>query len=727
MKDTPYIAHRAEDGRIQTVREHLIGTSKLAGDFAAAFGYKEWGELCGLLHDVGKYSKAFQARIRGSGKKVDHSTAGAVETMKMGAVPASFCVAGHHGGLPDGGNHKTDTGEEGTLFGRIRKTIPDYSAWKEDVDLPPLPSMGAQKGFVEQAFLTRMLYSSLVDADYLDTEKFMRPHDVQRGGGENMEQLLEKLMDYITRKKFLSPLKSEGTTDKESLNQYRADTLSSCIRGAKQSPGLFSLTVPTGGGKTIASLAFALHHAVQHGLDRIIYVIPYCSIIDQTAEVFRNILGSENVLEHHSGVVYDMDEDGCVDQGKAKMALAAENWDAPVVVTTSVQFFESLYASKPSRCRKLHNIASSVIILDEAQMMPFACLMPCVSALGQLALHYRASVVLCTATQPSLDGLFARLAPQLTRRELYPRTTELYQKLRRVTYVHAGKMTNVQLAEELQAHKCVLCIVNRRSQAKELYDRLSGEGNVHLSTLMYPEHRSRVIREVRDRLAQGLPCRVISTSLIEAGVDLDFPVVYRAEAGLDSIIQAGGRCNREGKQNAQDSRVIVFQSEDAAPKMLAANVGAMQETVTRHTDLGSPEAIQAYFRSLMSLKGEQAMDQHKVLKAFEEGDEGKIFPFREVAKRFALIDTKTKTVYIPKEEGAQLVQELQNGEASKQLFQRLGRYSVAVYAQDFEALERVGDIAMVGEEAAVLSNLTLYDENTGLSLNAQEGKHYFIE
>ncbi len=398
------IAHKREDGQIQTIPEHLEGTAVLAEEFASKFGAGELGHLAGMAHDIGKYSEDFQKRILENGPKVDHSSAGAYECAIRGLNPAAFSVAGHHTGLPDLGGK--DDVEEGTLRGKLnrakKKMIPDCSAWKEEIDLssPSLPVFDGRNTNLEAGFFTRMLFSCLVDADFLDTERFMQP-DVSRGGGfADIKELNERLDRYI--QPWFPP--------KGALNEKRCEILRACIAKGADTQGLFTLTVPTGGGKTIASLAFALRHALEHKLDRVIYVVPYTSIIEQTADVFRTVLGPENVLEHHSAAEYDTADDS--DESAAGIKLAAENWNAPVIVTTAVQFFESLYASKTSACRKLHNIVSSVVVFDEAQMLPVPFLRPCVFAIAELVRRYLVSAVLCTATQPSLNDQFRSFLPQ---------------------------------------------------------------------------------------------------------------------------------------------------------------------------------------------------------------------------------------------------------------------------------------------------------------------------
>lgn len=708
-----YLAHLAQDGRSQTVVEHLNGTSDLCAAFAASFGAEEQGRLAGLAHDLGKYSDAFQRRLQGSAERVDHATAGAAECCKRGQVCAAFAVAGHHGGLPDGGG-KGDHQDEPTFCGRMRKAalgkLEPCEAWQGEVRLPAA-SPPAFPDPPEEMFFTRMLYSCLVDADFLDTETFMAGAEQERGGGDRIEDLEEKLQSHISR--WFSP---QGE-----LNRERCAVLRRCLdQGAVQEPGLFTLTIPTGGGKTVASLAFALRHARAHGLRRVVYVIPYTSIIEQNAQVFRDILGDKNVLEHHSGVLYDIEDEARPDN--ARLARAAENWDMPVVVTTAVQFFESLFANRSSQCRKLHNLAKSVIIFDEAQMLPIPYLRPCVFAIAQLVKNYGASAVLCTATQPALDGVFTEFLPGRSPVELCPPEVFHREVFQRVTFRREERLSQEAVAERLGRHKQALCIVNSRKSAQQIYDLLDKEVAFHLSTLMYPAHRKAALEQIRTRLKGGLPCRVVSTSLIEAGVDVDFPAVFREEAGLDSILQAAGRCNREGKRPAGESIVTIFQNETPPPSLFELPAAAGRQALNLCGRPDSPEAIRCYFQELLDLKGPKALDQKNILTMM--GREW--MPFRKTAEKFHLIDSETRTVYIPLGGGEELVQRLRSGERSRSLFRALGQYGVSIYPQHFEALNLAGDLEVLADGSAVLTNLALYDNDKGLSLTADSGKGLFI-
>ena len=709
-----YLAHIAGDGRKQTAAEHLNGTAERCALFAAPFGAEELGRLAGLSHDLGKYSMEFQRRLD-NGPKVDHATAGAFACWRMGQPLAAFAAAGHHGGLPDGGT-QGDSPDAGTFLGRMKRAerggLPDCSPWTEEIALPtpPPPPSGTEPRSL--MFFTRMLFSCLTDADFLDTEAFMdgspRPEHPAP-----LDDLWERLQRHI----------SGWFPPQGELNSRRCAVLEQCIRmGKTQPPGLFTLTVPTGGGKTVASLAFALAQARARarGLRRIIYVIPYTSIIEQTAQEFRTILGAENVLEHHSNAAYEIDAEAT--PKTVRLAQAAENWDMPVVVTTAVQFFESLYANRPSQCRKLHNLAGSVILFDEAQLLPLPCLRPCVHAIAQLVQHYGASAVLCTATQPALGPLFAEFLPGRPAVELCPPELCPPESFRRVCFRQAGRLDWDTLSGQLQQHEQVLCVVNSRKSAQEIFTRLSGEGNFHLSTLMYPAHRRAKLEEIRRRLREGLPCRVISTSLIEAGVDVDFPAVFREEAGLDSILQAAGRCNREGKRPVSESIVTLFRGEAAPPPLFQTAIGAGRMVLEQYDDIASREAIQAYFHTLLELKGAEAQDIYGILPKIRT----ELFPFQSVAERFHMIDSPTRTVYIPLGAGAELVGRLRAGERSRALFRQLGQYGVSIYENHFAALDQAGDLERLEDGSAILATLSLYSEETGLSLEADCGKAFFV-
>ena len=704
-----YYAHIREDGTVQTVQQHLMGTAQLCGGFARRFGEEERGKLLGLSHDIGKCSEAFQKRLHG-GPKVDHATAGALECAKLGEHAMACCVAGHHGGLPDFGNPKTDYPGMPTCAGRIKKGLTGgipACLWEGTLPKPKVTPTISDPYF--QSMWVRMLYSCLVDADYLDTEAFMAEQPPQRGGYDPLPTLLERLDSHI-RPWF------PGNT---ALNRKRCAILSQCLEHASGPRGIYSLTVPTGGGKTVSSLAFALKHAVENGMDRVIYVIPYTSIIEQNAAVFRQILGENNVVEHHSGVRFEDDDE--TNHANCFQRLAAENWDAPVIVTTAVQFFESLHSNRASQCRKLHNIANSVVIFDEAQMLPVCHLLPCVGAMASLAAQFRSTLLLCTATQPILGDLFRRFCPEQKILEICPDPAENFRNFHRVTYQDGGMLSDEALADALCQESQVLCIVNTRKAAQTLYTMLPEEGRFHLSTLLYPAHRKAVLETIRQRLKAGLPCRVVSTSLIEAGVDVDFPAVYRELAGLDSIAQAAGRCNREGKRNPKDSIVTWFQSEHPLPVLQKVNIQAAREALAGGGTPDSPETMNRYFVSLRSWIGEN-MDKSRMMQTLRK----QLLPFKTIADAFRLIDEDTYTVYIPLGAGEAVCRHLLEGRANREDFRQAGQYCVNIYEGHYRELLKAGDIHPLSEDSAVLTSFSLYDPDMGLSLKSDAGRADFL-
>ncbi len=709
------LAHLKEDGSEQTLQDHLTGTAILAEKFAEPFGAGETARLAALVHDIGKSSEAFQRRLHGSSERVDHSTAGAKELIKLGQVEAAFAVAGHHGGIPDGGNH-LDVADMPTLAGRSKRSVEPYTV--PEYSLLPNPVPYKKTGF-EEAFYIRMLYSCLVDADFLDTEKFIRGEQPR----SNSDPILE-LLDKVRQKadSFLS------APETKPINHVRNQILKCCISsGKKESRGLFTLTVPTSGGKTLSSLAFAMEHAVRQGMDRIIYIIPYTSIIDQTAHIFTDLLGENNVLGHYSSADFFLQEGEDLSGTDYEYLLASENWNIPVVITTAVQFFESLFSNRPARCRKLHNIANSVLIFDEAQTLPTDYLIPCVASILELVKHYRTSAVLCTATQPALDELLQTLDPGIKLNEICPRELSTNSALQRTTLKQLGVLSPNGLADLMLQNEQFLCVVNRRATAQQLYSLLPEEGSYCLTTLLCPADRRKQLEEIRERLKSGLPCRVVSTSLIEAGVDMDFPVAYREETGLDSILQTAGRCNREGLRAPEQSKTYIFSLENVKPPaMLAQNLNAFRRASRNWPDnLQSPEAIEDYFSFLYALKGEQALDQKNIMDAFRNGIGGCVFPLAQVAEKFSLIESPSKTVYIPVRKGSALCKSLLKHEYGKNLFRQLGMYSVGVYPDYYDALLLEGALEEAGDEA-VLSDLTRYDDKIGLLLDGNSNDNFII-
>ncbi len=710
----PPLAHVRQDeaGRwhLHSLAEHLEGTARLAGAFAEPFGNGDWGHLAGLWHDLGKFSPEFQAFIRkasgydpdahleGAPGKVDHSTAGALLALKHGPAGRilAYLIAGHHAGLPDWihemgiGGALSERMERKDRLDKALEGLPGVNILQAKPPVSP-PSVSAHEDI---HLWIRMLFSCLVDADFLDTEAFMDPGRAQARGSkaEELRSLKERFDTHMTAKQAAAP--------DTPVNRVRKQVLAGCRAGGALEPGLFSLTVPTGGGKTLASMAFALEHALQKGKRRIVVVIPYTSIIEQTAFELRKVFGDTAVLEHHS----NLDPERETRQSR----LASENWDAPIIVTTNVQFFESLFAARTSACRKLHNLVDSVVILDEAQMLPPEYLRPILGVLKGLTDNFGVSALLCTATQPALTG---RIGSQKAAfqglegvRELMPDPLLLARELRRVELrphrADQARSSWPELAQELSTLKQVLCIVNTRKDCRELH-ALMPEGTIHLSALMCAEHRSDVIALIKATLRLGWPIRVISTQLVEAGVDLDFPVVYRALAGLDSMAQAAGRCNREGRLNAEGrlGQVVFFKApKDAPTGLLLKGQQACEEILRCHPEEVaslSPESFRRYFELFFS---KVISFDSKDMKRLLEVDAGTFqFQFRTAADRFQLIDDQAQQSlvvwYAPqKAEVQNLLKDIRGNRPSRDRMRRLQRLTVSLPERAFNALRDRGEV-----------------------------------
>ncbi len=721
-----YAAHITENKTIHALEEHLAKVARRAGGYATGFG-REWAELAGKWHDLGKYSAAFQkmifeangmeahVEVEGAPGPRNHSTAGAihaVETLGPAGRTLAYIIAGHHAGLPD---WDKDKAPGASLRERLAGRSLLEDARKADIPeailsgkKPEFPDVGFDKP-QWLALWVRMLFSALVDADFLDTEAFYDPDKAARRG--DWKPLAELKARFDAHMQALTE-----TAEDTPVNRLRARVLADCRRAGREVPGFFSLTVPTGGGKTLSSMAFALEHARHHGKRRIIHVIPYTSIIEQTAEVFRGIFGDQ-VVEHHASLDPEREDH--------RSRLATENWDAPIIVTTSVQFFESLFAARTSRCRKLHNIADSVVVIDEAQLLPPSFLQPILNAMKLLAAHYGVSFVLSTATQPALNSRkdsFGRTEFEGLDhvREIVSDPDALYRELKRVRVempedVHA-RVTWESLAEELARHESVLAIVDSRKDARDLF-RLMPEGAIHLSALMCGEHRSQKIAEIKQRLREGAPTRVVSTQLVEAGVDLDFPVVYRALAGLDSIAQAAGRCNREGR--LQQGRVVVF-VPPRLPKKGSLLRHGYQTTLSILGDVcGSLLDRRVFPRFFHLFYDRQGLLDEKNLESLlrAEGDLSGM-QFRTVAMRMRMIEDEGRALFVRFDEKSEkLLDQLRHAGPSRDLLRRLQRYAVSVPTWMFDKLLNHGDIEPVhGEFHAVVSR-ALYHKDEGLLLD----------
>lgn len=775
--DTCFVAHLRQEGEellLHDLVDHQEAVSRLAASFAAPFGAEVWAAWAGAWHDLGKFRAGFQryiwqcrdpnAHIEGrvAGADKTHSAAGALWAQKhLPKMDArygggfarilSYLIAGHHSGLDNwfGGLDerfsKSDTLQEerDALAANIPKAIleprlelPSVSDIKKDQEIPG-----------RFALWVRMLFSCLVDADFLDTEAFMSPDRVNaRQGFMSLAEMEERLSDHLAN--MAQQAAMPGKTN-HPVNHKRAEVLQACRAKAALPPGVFSLTVPTGGGKTLSSLAFALRHARLHGKRRIIYAIPYTSIIEQTADVFSAIFGEKNVIEHHGNA--EMDER----QETARSRLACENWEAPLIVTTNVQLLESLFARRTSRCRKLHNLADSVIVLDEAQLLPVPYLQPVVDVLRLLVKDYGVSLALCTATQPALEvggsfelagGLRGFAAGEI--REIVDDVPGLYAALERVRFhlpANCAQPCNWEdLADEIMRHDAVLVIVGRRADARDLYrcvKRRASNNPWHLSGLMCAQHRGDTIRALktallarRQALAAGenpAPIRVISTQLVEAGVDLDFPVVYRALAGLDSLIQAAGRCNREGRLEKGD--VYVFVPPQPAPpgllRMAADRTRILWAGLRPEENPVGVERFTEYFRGLY---GDARLDAKDIGGLLRMGIKGDI-NFRTAAEAFHLIDEQEgATVYVRYDRDGNdteidiWLNTLKKEGTERWLMRKLQRHGVTLYQHDINRLLEQGDIEPLGSDCPGLyvqakTNDLLYDKTLGINVDGVPG------
>ncbi|MGI6778865.1 MAG: CRISPR-associated helicase Cas3' [Acetivibrionales bacterium] len=736
-----YIAHKREDGKEQPLLEHLQNTAQRAATYARVFAKEDLAYICGILHDIGKYSIEFQNRIKNDGKLCDHSTAGAKVLKKINDAVSKllgYVITGHHSGLLNGGGWGATCNDK-SLYGRLKKEIPDYSSYAQEIDINEFPGtirlarqIANTMPFHEHdrgycfSFLIRMIFSCLVDADFLDTEEFMKDGTIERGIECSFVNLEEVIIQHTNTFVIDSFIKEKR---KQILNQ--------CLEKAKGCPGVYKLTVPTGGGKTISSMAFALRHIkLNPQLRRVIYAIPFTSIIEQNAKVFSDIFGERYILEHHSN--YDFNDKDDRDFNLKK--LATENWDMPIIVTTNVQFFESIYSNKSSKLRKLHNIANSVIILDEVQMLPAEYLIPCVKALEELVHNYNSTVVLCSATQPEVERFMSEKTNAI---EICNDTEELYSSFNKTRIRFIGNKKINGLIEQLQGVNQCLIIVNTKKQAKKLYEELektyAEEGVFHLSTYMCPVHRHSVIEEIKQRLKDGRRCIVVSTSLIEAGVDVDFPVVYRAMCGLDSIIQAAGRCNRERKRDCAYVYVFDFEEEEYKVNKSSAygNYLGQRQSITeiiasKHEDVTTPEAIKEYFDMLFDNMAKSELDKKSIVKRLNQGydistPKDFIFDFEDIAHDFKMIDDDTCSVIVGyDDEAIRKIKALEYGQLSKANLRSLQKYTVSLNKYEYNKLKEIKAIKEYGENIGILLSREDYSDKTGIIILNQLGIAEFV-
>lgn len=732
-----YYAHTREDGERQTVKAHLIGVSKLAEGFSVDF-LKPLAKKASYDHDTGKYALKYQWRLDDDNIKFSHAACGALEYKKFAdkndyfAPLMEYCIAGHHTGLMDGGT-SADNSDSPTLNGILKRADEytgdsDYSAYATEIEFatltqeeitPPLNELLSTKDPTERieryAFFTKYVFSCLTDADFLDTERFCNKN-VERGMSGDFEKALDKL------NRELSDMPSDNP-----LRQARSRIQQQAFDNSVNKSHISILDMPTGSGKTLCSLKLAL----ESGKKRIIYVIPYTSIIEQTANKFEKMFGDVlPVLQHHSNYSYDGDTD---EEKKTaeKLKRTCENWDAPLIITTSVQFFQSLYHYKGSALRKLHNLRDSVIVFDEIHLIPTNLLRPCLKAVGYITKYLNSEALFLSATMPDYSKLFDKFLPDVNYNKLVTDRND-FKYFKKCEYEDKGKTTLETIAENASQCKNALIVVNTKKTAAELYNLVQGE-KYHLSANMTPAHRSRVIEVVRNKLENGEPITVVSTSLVEAGVDLDFNTVFRQLSGLDSILQAGGRCNREGRDDK--GYVYVFDIDETYRKGsdLAMRINKTKGLLEKYQDITSYDCIKEYYDGIFDFN-QSRIAENSIAKYNEQSNsfdrQGLMLPnsipFRSYAMQFEYISADTISIVIddPNDQTChKLVETLRNGDMSVR--RALQKYSVSVYMNVFKDLYSQGVLKDHGTGIFILENQSYYNNETGLNTQAAM-QDYFI-
>jgi len=719
-----YIAHKSDDGRIQSVKNHLIGTADLAKAFSLEF-CKELAYYIGLMHDIGKYSEQFQRRINGDTVKVEHAICGAKEvdllfSKEFFAPLLKYCIAGHHTGLPDGGSD-ADLSDTSTLCGRMKRETYDYSKYKTEISpiipdcekienlfLPLIKDKNIKEITELYVFLTKYLFSCLTDADFIDTEVFCNIY-AERGTNGDFKSALELL--------------------NKTLNSFLPDTEVKKARALLQSQAISRLSVskeinilnmPTGSGKTLCSIKIALEQAIATGKKHIIYVIPYTSIIEQTSITFEKIFGNAlPILEHHSNHTFEIENND--DTTAQKLKRTCENWDAPLIVTTSVQFFQSLYHYRGSRLRKLHNLADSIIIFDEIHLIPIEYLQPCLRAIGYITKLLNSKAIFLSATMPDYTTLFSTYLPDNEICEFISDKT-CFSAFRNCTYLNLGMIDFESAVEKAAEYNSSLIIVNSRQSAQLVYSIINDKNGkkFHLSTYMTPTHRSRIIAMIKECLKGGDKITVVSTSLVEAGVDFDFETVFRQMAGLDSILQSGGRCNREG--NRSNGFVYVFETDEKAKGDLQIRSNITADILKKYPDISCQESIFDYYNRLFTFNNKK-IKQNSITE-FAGNISLKSIPFRSYAQNFDYIKSDTISIVINlSAEINNLIERLKFGDRS--VIRKLQRHSVSVYFYEFENIKKLGIISEI-DGIFILENNDYYTEEKGLYWKDCFDKKYII-
>ena len=698
------IAHKYQDNSIQLLSEHLRNVSIKMSHYAKEANLEPaHAEQISYLHDYGKASKEFQEYIQndGSGKRISHSNIGGRKLYDARDLIGSFCVFGHHSGLPDLG---TDADIGTTLKGRYHQDEHLTMLEPPPVVRPFFPKLhsGIKNNPLcafEISLETRMYLSCLVDADWQDS-------------ADKVETIVTDTWPAIYNRFFEKTDAIFANAETTPINLWRTEIFNDCRTvGKNGTDRIYSLSAPTGGGKTFASMAFALERVKRGDARRIIYCIPYTSIIEQNADVYESVLGEQNVIEHHHLAEYD-DKNTGIDERQYR-SWTVDNWNAPVVLTTNVQFFESLLSNKTRRLRKLHNIANSVIILDEAQMLPINFLKPCRELLRTLASKYNCTIVLCTATQPGLhigeEG-----------HEILSDAKGMYERFKRVSAEAVGDMLDISsLAErivaDLQSGKNTLCVVNRKQTAQDLYKVLNNRGFCcyHLSLNMCAEHRTKVINQIKADLNNNrknpdntAPICVVSTSLIEAGVDLSFDIAYRELTGLDSMVQTAGRVNRHGGQ--REAKLFVFRLQNG--KYNDYRSIEADRLLADGCDVFSIQAIEKYFDGVYSYLSDENYDEKGIMESTRN------YNFAVVGHNARFIDDDQVPIIIPyNAEATSLISRIETGEDDSKVWRRLQKYVVSVYPYILKELAKQDAVKYIASNICTLQSLeTFYDRNCGL-------------
>ena len=731
-----YYAHSKktnEEKIYQSIRDHAEGVSQRIISFSDKFCEESFAKTIAFLHDIGKYQEAFQERIKGKNIQVSHAICGAREWKKFNLPDAAaYIIAGHHAGLSDRGNKNVPS----TLSYRLECEETDaYDAYQQELkslipggNQPPYKNAVSSSGetaWKEYAFWIRMMFSCLVDADFLDTEKFCSDDDVDRGLSTDFENCLKLLNERLLF------LQSHAVTDTE---KARSDLQKQALSHKNENANFYYMNMPTGSGKTLTSMLFALERLIAAKKKRIIYVIPYTSIIDQNAKVFKDLFGDDCILEHHCNFDYDSYDNLST---REKVRKAAENWDAPIVITTNVQFFESIYSNRPSKLRKLHNLADSILIFDEAHMLPSGYFQPCLEAIKILTTRYGCEAIFLTATMPDFDKWLKTFQCEGVSTCNLIEDTACFKAFKRSKIEPIGEISYEKLLDHVTEYNNSLVVVNSRKTAKALYEQYNGK-KYHLSTYMNHFDRDRVITNIKKSLAEGEKFCLFSTSLIEAGVDLDFEAVFREEAGLDNLLQTAGRCNRSGKKDFSECKTYSFSLGNQSSRKIKDDLKTkqyyIQETFEQYEDITVPEAIRFYFDKLYDdektkmneknfLYAKQIgmySDYSKLAKRFDINqifDGISYYNFAGYAADFHLIDDHTKPILIinsdNREDVESLLDSLQYAESGRNIYRKLQKYMISLRPSEWDILQKFGAI-QTKEGIDCLVNENYYHPETGI-------------